>query len=200
MENWLISSSNRKILLITLAGLILIGFGVILFKTGGLGTSTKVEVLDATTEIQNEGGKIVVEISGEVEKPGVYNFQKDDRVDDLLIAAGGFSADADRVWIEQNLNRAAKLADGQKIYIPPLRQGFAGQASTSSITGNTSIGGKININTADAKTLDSLPGIGPAHAQNIIEHRPYSSTQDLLKNAVLTPGDYEKIKDMITVF
>lgn len=128
MENWLISSSNRKILLITLAGLILIGFGVILFKTGGLGTSTKVEVLDATTEIQNEGGKIVVEISGEVEKPGVYNFQKDDRVDDLLIAAGGFSADADRVWIEQNLNRAAKLADGQKIYIPPLRQGFAGQA------------------------------------------------------------------------
>ena len=52
------------------------------------------------------------------EKPGVYRLSQDDRIDDALIVAGGVSASADREWMEKFLNRAAKLSDGQKIYIP----------------------------------------------------------------------------------
>lgn len=202
LENWLTSSSNRKILLICLVGLVLVGLGVVLFRVGGGGggTSDKVEVLESATQGQEAGSEIVVEIAGEVEKPGVYKLSDGARIDDLLIAAGGVSAGADREWMDKTLNRAAKLTDGQKVYIPkindevvPLRQGFAGQ-------GEMVRNGLTNINTADLKTLDFLPGIGPVYASNIIEHRPYSSVEELLSKGVLKKYVYEKIKDKVTVF
>lgn len=191
---------NRFLLLIFLSGLILSGLGVFYFKNGGGQNSDKVEVLNATTENQNVDTEIVVEIAGEVEKPGVYKLPLDSRVEDLLIAGGGLSVDADRVWTEKNINRAAKLSDGQKIYIPNKES----LTSNTSITG-ISAGGQvsttlINVNTADAKTLDSLPGIGPVYARNIIEHRPYSTAQELVSKGAITQSVYEKIKEKIGVY
>lgn len=190
----------RYPLLISLFGIIFLGTGVLFFKNGNRVSSTKVEVLNSSTENQNNVSEIFVEVSGQVEKPGVYKLEKGARVEDALILAGGLSAGADRVWVEKSLNRAAKLIDGQKIYIPkvndstvPLRQGFAGQGE---VTNN----GLTNINTADLKTLDLLPGIGQVYGQSIIEHRPYSNIEELTSRGVLKTGVYEKIKDKISVF
>jgi len=191
---------NRYLILVVLAGLTLIGLGAFYARNGGDIESGKIEVLTASTEAQNKSLEIVVEISGEVEKPGVYRLGNGSRVEDLLIAAGGLSVNADRVWVEQNLNRAAKLSDGQKVFIPSKES----ITSSTSITGiNAGGGGQnvlININTADAKTLDSLPGIGPAYAQSIVEHRPYSTAQELVSKGALNQSTYEKIKDKITAY
>ena len=58
----------------------------------------------------------------------------------------------------------------------------------------------ININTSDLKSLDSLSGIGPVYAQNIIEHRPYSNTSELVSKGVIPNNTYLKIKDKISVY
>ena len=203
LENWLTSSFNRKILLICLVGLVLVGLGVVIYKSGGFGgASDKVEVLESATQGQEADSEIVVEIAGEVEKPGVYKLSNGARIDDLLIAAGGISANADRDWMDKYLNRAARLIDGQKVYIPsknslPDRQ--AGKTPNISLQG-TSVAGLININTASQKQLESLVGIGPVYASNIIEHRPYSSVEELLSKRALKKAIYEKIKDKVTIY
>lgn len=195
----------RFLLLILLGGVILIGVGI--FLNNSQVSGTKVEVLEATTEAQNASSQIVVEIAGEVEKPGVYKLPRDSRVEDLLVLGGGVSLSADRIWMEKTLNRAAKLSDGAKIYIPAV-----GEQSSPVSAKNTSEyqtaspdfwapeGGLVNINTASLKELEALPGIGPVYGQNIIEHRPYSNAGELLSRAVLKPSVYEKIKDLVTAY
>lgn len=178
----------------------MIALGYIFFRNGELPSSSKIEVLDASSEVKNDVTQLVVEISGEVQKPGVYKLPNGSRIDDLLIASGGLSGNADRELVAKNINRAAKLLDGQKIFIPgvsdstvPLRQGFAGQGEVTNI-------GLTNINTADLKTLDLLPGIGQVYAQNIIEHRPYSEISELVSKGAMPSNVYEKIKEKISCY
>ena len=188
---------NRYLILIVLSGLILISVGFLFFKNVGFPSSTKIEVLDASSEAKEATSDIIVEISGEVLKPGVYKLSFGSRIDDLLIISGGLSASSDRDWVDKNINRAAKLFDGQKIYIPKVGQ------TLGISTGQTGGGGEtglININTADAKTLDSLPGIGQVYAQNIIEHRPYSETSQLISKGAIPTNVYEKIKEKISCY
>lgn len=193
-------ASNRYVIITSLLGLTLIGAGVFYVRSGGLSSQTKVEVLSGSTEAQNMD--FVVEVVGAVEKPGVYTLSGENRVEDALVAAGGLSADADREWVEKTLNRAAKVTDGQKIFIPrvgetaPLRQGFEGQGEVSGV----SVNGLININSASLKELDSLPGIGPVYGQNIIDHRPYSAVEELVSKGAIKQSVYEKIKDKISVY
>lgn len=178
-----------------LAGLILTGLGLFFFKNSSGDISDRVEVLPAITEGQDAFSEIVVEISGAVEKPGVYKLPVDTRVEDLLIAGKGLSSVADRVWVEKNINRAAKLSDGQKVYIP--EKGTTKTVAENS--GGVVWGDRVNVNTADAKTLDSLPGIGPVYAQNIIEHRPYSTLPELVSKGAIPQSTLEKIKDKISL-
>ncbi len=156
------------------------------FDNGG----TKVEVLSSESETKNE---IIVEVNGSVGKPGVYKLPEDSRVEDALTAAGGISAEADFEWVDRTLNRASKLVDGQKIYIP-----------THTSTGSGSVAGPannlVNINTASLGELDTLSGIGPVTAQKVIEQRPYSSVEELLTKGVLSKSVYEKNKNKLTIF
>ncbi len=195
---------NKIFLFVFLGGLILISFGALLVKKSIDLSPTKVEVLEETTE-SDKDKEIVVEVEGAVERPGVYKLTKNSRIEDVLILAGGFSSTADRGWIEKNLNRAQKLSDGQKIYIPRVgEQSEVLSAKNSGIYQTTSsnfdVRGSalININTASLKELDSLPGIGQVYAQNIIEHRPYSTIEELLSKSVLKASVYEKIKLLIS--
>jgi competence protein ComEA len=162
--------------------------------------------LQATTSGQISG-EITVEIAGEVLSPGVYKLPRESRVDDLLVAAGGFSADADRGWTDKYLNRAAKLTDGQKVYIPPANQQIdessaksSGGYKTVSSDFSSDSNNLVNINTASSAELDSLPGIGPVYAQNIIEHRPYSTSEELVSKGAIKQSLYDKIKDKISVY
>ena len=198
----------RVPLIFVLSGLLLVGVSVLYANKGRLGSS-KVEIADVATD-SGEVREIIIEVSGAVEKPGVYRLSLGSRVEDALILAGGLSENADRTWVEKTLNRAAKLIDGQKIYIPII--GIGNKQTNTSTAINTEVdqttspkvlsekGTLVNINTASLKELDALPGIGPVYAQTITEQRPYSNTEELLTKGVLKAYVYEKIKNLITVY
>jgi len=198
----------RYQILLLLSGAILIGLGVFFFKNRESLYSSSVEVLESSSV--NEGAsseEVVIEVSGAVETPGVYRLSINARIEDALIAAGGISVDADRDWMEKTLNRAAKISDGQKIYIPRINEQISG-ASASNVTGyqsTSSVGGSsltkmVNINVASQKELESLWGIGPVTAQNIIEQRPYSSVEELLNKKILKTNVYETNKDKLSIY
>lgn len=196
----------RYPLLILLSGLIFGGVGVIYFR-GGIGfPQTKVEVLSNSSE-NSSAGNITAEISGAVISSGVYKLPAGSRVEDLLVLGGGVSGDADRIWMEKYLNRAAKLVDGQKIYILRVNEQSGimsaktgGGDQTISSTFSSDSSGLININSASLRELDSLPGIGQVYGQSIVEHRPYSNVEELLSKGVLKASVYEKIKNLVTVY
>lgn len=194
---------NRWVIVSSLIGLVLVGFGFFFFRAGVF-EGTKIEVLEATKggnpPAGGPAGEVVVEISGAVEKPGVYKLLASERLERLLIEAGGLSIEADREWVEKNLNRAAKITDGQKIYIPSkgelgIRNNELGKTRPGSVAGTTYE--LLNINTASASELDGLPGIGAVRAQAIIDNRPYSSPEELLAKKVIPQSVYEKIKEKI---
>jgi len=188
---------NKRQVAFTLAGLILLSLGLLQVRKTVQLSPDRVNVLEATTEAQKAQTDIVVEISGQVEKPGVYKLQNGSRVEDLIVAAGGISADADRVWLDKTLNRAAKLLDGQKLFIPPKNSGDIKVYQPSNAVQGS---GLVNINTAGLSELDTLPGIGPVYGQNIIEHRPYSNIEELVSKGALKEFVFEKIKDKITAY
>ena len=138
----------------------------------------------------------MVDVDGAVAHPGLYKLPPGSRVQAALAAAGGLSPQADA----HRINRAAKLHDGQKLYVlsqgesaPPLAassgQGCEGQACTSAeggVAGSDAEGQVlVNINTANAAQLTQLPGVGPAIAQKIIDYRTtngsFTSVDDLTK-------------------
>ena len=192
---------NQKLIIFFLLGLILIGFGVLLYKTDIFSPGDKVEVLNNVTEPQDNNSEVVVEIAGAVIKPGVYRLPFGSRIDDLLIISGGLSQDASRNWVEKNINRAAKLIDGQKIYIyhsDEISAKDSGGIKLDQGVLGADNGGLVNINTSDQKGLESLVGIGPVYAQNIIEHRPYSNLEELVSKGAISQKVFDKIKNDIT--
>ena len=109
----------------------------------------------------------VVHIVGAVRNPGVYELKSDVRVEQAVQAAGGFTQDADR----ESVNLASRIADGQQIRIPKK-----GEASSIAVpTGAAKVGkiasGTVSLNSATVQELESLPGVGPATAQKIVDFR-----------------------------
>ena len=109
--------------------------------------------------------------------------------------------------MEKYVNRAAKLSDGQKMYIPRIDEQMGSESanqnaiyqSGSSVAGVQN-GGFVDINTATLLELDKLPGIGPVYGQSIIDNRPYSNIEELLSKGALKQSVYEKIKDEVGVY
>ena len=162
-------------------------------------------------------GLVVVHVAGAVAKPGVIRLQQGSRVDDAIAAAGGALADGDA----NRLNLALVVEDGQKIYVPqhgePL---FAGtDAAASGGTGPDGSGagfsgtngtgqqgapaGKVNLNTAGAAELDTLPKVGPVLAQRIVdwrkEHGPFKSVEELDAVDGVGPKMLEALLPLVTV-
>ena len=127
-----------------------------------------------------DGGTAYVHVAGAVVSPGVYRLGPSARVSDALDAAGGPAGDAD----VDALNLAAKVADGERVYVP--RKGEAPAAVLAA--GTSATGSKpavLDLNTATAEQLEELPGVGPATALAIVEHRTergrFRSVDDLLE-------------------
>lgn len=147
---------------------------------------------------------ILVDVEGAVANPGVYHIVENARVQDALVAAGGLSGAGDRAWVAQHVNLAAKISDGTKIYIPTVGEIVSGQSaaaqvgpvSTNGVLGATT-NQQIDINSASATDLDSLPGVGLATANKIISGRPYASVGDLLTKKVVSSKVFGQIKDMV---
>lgn len=205
LENFI--DANKITIALGLIGVILVGFGVFFAKDDMFTSDSKIEILDGTSGSEGEDSEIVVEVGGAVEKPAVYKLKDGDRIEDALIAAGGISADADRTWMEKFVNRAAKLIDGQKLYILSTNEQsdvLSAKESGGYQSGSSGQGSGfqelVNINTATQKELESLWGIGPVTAKNIIEHRLYSSVEELLNQKIIKRNVYERNKDLLTVY
>ncbi len=197
---------NRISVTLLLIGLIIAGMGVFYFRNVFSPQNGGVEILETTSESLS-GEFIVVEVAGAVAVPGVYELDNGSRTDDAIKKAGGLSADADEGWMEITINRAAKLVDGQKVYIKSvdeqsdtLSASASGGDQSASSTFPIGGGGTVNINTSSANNLESLWGIGPVTAQNIIEQRPYSSVQELMDKKILKANVYERNKDLLTIY
>jgi len=186
-----------------LIGLVFLGLGIA-FSFGSPFSQTQVEVLG---EGSDGTGKLIAEIAGAVNEPGVYDMDEGARVEELITKAGGLKSDADTQWIARFLNRAEKLADGQKLYIPSATEHsetetakfLGGDSGPDSSNGSPSQN-FVNINTASQKELEYLWGIGPVTAQNIIEQRPYSKVEDLLDKGIVKQNVYDRNKDILTVY
>lgn len=141
---------------------------------------------------------ILVDVAGWVRRPGVYEFHEGERVIDAIDAAGGPRHGA----LLSSLNLAAPLADGSQVLVPKEGAGGAAPASgTSGTTGST--GALINVNTATATDLETLPGIGEVIAQAIIDHRaengPFTSVEELVDVSGIGDATLENIRDLVTV-
>jgi len=189
---------------IVLGGLILLGLGVIFFR---LNSADKPKIEIISPDSSHSAATIFVDIQGAVQNPGVYELPANSRINDLLIRAGGLSAEADRDWVSKNINLVQKLQDSSKIYIPSQKEvrQFGGPALSTTVGGEVAgvsgtIAGKININTASQAQLESLWGIGEKRAADIIANRPYQSIEELVTKAKIPKSVVEKIKEKITVY
>jgi|GEM_PF-497891 len=167
---------------------------------------------------------IKVHVCGAVINPGVYELSSDGRVYDALMAAGGFTDEADT----ETINLAAQLYDGQQIYFPTVQEvldGYMADASTNvaensesagrmpasgggtGVSDNSSDAGtdtdKVNINTATRDELMTLTGIGETRADAIISYREsvggFDCVEDIMNVSGIKSGTYDKFKDNITV-
>lgn len=158
---------------------------------------------ESTVAAESETAKIIVDIGGEVVSPMVVELDEGSRVGDAIEAAGGVTENADLT----DINRAAFVEDGEKIYIPSAEiegedgEGDGEVSSSGRQTGRSD--GRININTADSAQLQELDGIGPATAQKIIDYRKengrFSSIEDIKNVSGIGDKSFEKIKDRIKV-
>ena len=140
----------------------------------------------------------VVHVAGAVAEPGVYDVRGPARVVDAIEAAGGPTPDAEL----DSLNLAAPLVDGQRIYLPVVGEIVAPIADGAS-GGVRAVSGPIDLNTATPAELEELPGIGPATATAIVEHReghgPFASVDDLSEVSGIGPAKLEAIRDLVRV-
>ena len=174
-------------------GLILVVVGIGMnFKSNFLSKDKTVVVNQPTPTVKSDvegNNKVTIDIAGEVINPGVYSLDAGARINDGLVAAGGLAAKADRDWVEKNINRAEKLSDGQKIYIPKLGENVGKTLGVSAV----STGGQVNLNKASVAELDRLNGVGPALAQAIVDYREQNGGFKNIEELKLVPGIGEKL-------
>jgi competence protein ComEA len=181
-----------------LFGLIFFIYGLIsLFGSAGnqdIKFSREDLTSDSTSQAIKTSTIFTADIEGAVVKPGVYKLNQGAIVQDVLVMAGGLSEIADRDYVSKNLNLAAKVSDGAKIYIPKVGESVQNVVSTSLQSD------AVNINTATLESLDTLSGIGKVTAQKIIDNRPYATINELLSKKVVSSSVFTKIKDRIVVY
>jgi competence protein ComEA len=161
---------------------------------GSLGTAAPTAAAPATG--------IFVHILGAVNKPGLYELHDGDRAVDAVAAAGGFAAEADR----SQLNLARFVTDGEQIVVPVLGAPppASGGASGGGVAGGgAAVPGKVNLNTADAATLETLPRVGPAMAQRIIawreENGRFAAIEDLMSVSGVGEKTFDSLRDLVTI-
>lgn len=143
-------------------------------------------------------GDVHVHVAGAVNRPGLYRLPTGTRVAGAVEAAGGPTGDAD---VDQ-INLAAPVTDGERIYVPRKGESAAAAAAGPS-TGSAAASGPVNLNTATLEQLDTLPGIGPTTAQAIIDHRTtngrFRSVDGLLEVRGIGPAKLEQLRPLVRV-
>jgi competence protein ComEA len=143
---------------------------------------------------ESPAATLIVDVAGEVRKPGVYEFAEGQRVIDAVNEAGGPTGKADL----SSLNLAAPLTDGTQVLVPS-----SATAPGAPVGSGVSSGGLININTASATELETLSGIGEVLAAEIVDYRtqngPFASVDELDEVSGIGPATLADIRDQVTV-
>lgn len=190
------------------AGRVLTGIALlaVIGVVGGYGVamrarpaSTSVALAEPTGAPERAARRIYVHVGGAVREPGLYRLREGSRVDDALRAAGGLLEDAD----PDALNLAARVKDGDKVLVPSRSgQGEAAAAGMGAAAGGMQ-GALVNLNTATLAELETLPGIGPALAQRILDYRErnggFRTVEDLLEVPGIGAKKFEELRDAVTV-
>lgn len=149
--------------------------------------------------------KICVFVCGAVVREGVYYLPEGSRVIDAVNAAGGYSEDADRIYV----NQAEFVYDAQRVEIPTIEEAREYREMEKSLRENSAENesggsdGKININTAGRSELMEIPGIGESKADRILSYREahgrFTSPEEIMNVSGIGEAVYENMKDHITV-
>ncbi|MCD6555105.1 MAG: ComEA family DNA-binding protein [Anaerolineae bacterium] len=204
MSDWL--QRYRGYILITLVYLLISG-GMVLFLRRPappaivITTPTSTPLPEPT--VTPTPAPLRVYVTGAVVHPDVYLLATGSIIRDALVAAGGATSNADL----NRINLAQQVYDQQQIYVPRLGEENPPIPLPAPLPSTTSSSvqptGKVNINTATAEELDTLPGIGPAIAQRIIEYRqangPFQSIEEIKNVSGIGDKLFERLKDLITV-
>ncbi len=185
---------GAAIVLVIAALAITVGIGIVRGATSPVEAVTVDPVGGEATDAA-PAASVYVHVAGAVAAPGLYRLDAGARVVDVIAAAGGFAEGAD----EAAVNLARPLSDGEQLVVPRVGEQVAAVDAGPAGGGD----GRVNLNTASAAELDSLPRIGPAMAQRILDWRDangrFTSVEDLL--AVPGIGDkmLQALRDLVTV-
>lgn len=184
---------------------IIIGILVIVFAIYGFISSKNNSKVDfreiknnnlTSTDVSLKIENIFVHVDGEVNNPGLYEFNNDNRVNDAISKAGGVTNKADL----KNINLAQKLEDEMKIFIP-TKNSNENQGENNSKEESDSL--LININSASKEELMLLPGIGETRANAILKYREennFKKIEDLMNISGIGEKTFEGLKDLISVY
>jgi competence protein ComEA len=191
-----------------LCGLVAVGFGFFHY----LVSANQSVACTLPQELSDQFSQsVVVSIGGAVEEPGLIPVKPGTRLGQAIDQAGGFKPEADKAFINKQLNLASLVTDQQQVYIPfisesviaaakPIDQVADDEATSTSIpaaSAPTSTG--ISINTASAAELETLPGIGAKRADDIIQNRPYQSLTELTDKKIISTSLFTDIEAVISL-
>ena len=175
-----------------------------------LSETTSASAAASTAAASESASTVQVYLCGAVRNPGVYTVISGTILNEAVEKAGGFTEDA----AVTSMNLVYQINSNMSFYIPTVKEVESGKSDgTNVIRGKgTFIWGaesegaksqaKVNINTADKATLQTLPGIGEATAGAIIEYRnknPFKTVEDLKKVSGIGDAKFERVKEFITV-
>ena len=173
--------------------LLLVGAQAIRGEGGGSAAADETSWSDSgdgggAFELSGEAGDVVVDVTGAVQRPGVYRLPAGSRVTDAVQRAGGAAPKAQL----EAVNLAARLADGQQVVVPERGPGGASTA------GAPAEDGPISLGTASVEQLDTIDGIGPVTAEDIVqfrdEHGGLASVEQLNQISGIGPATMEALR------
>lgn len=214
MKEWIVE--KKSYLLFSFVGILIAGYLFVIkddkdtqIQKEKANWETNFEKQEVKKESEETApASIIIDVKGAVQKPGVYHVKTGERIVDVISRAGGFAEKAD----QSNVNLAMRVEDEMVIYIPTIgEEASNGETNITTVTGGggsvaaagSGNGDTVNLNKADVTQLQTLPGIGPAKAAAIIDHRdtngPFKSIEGLKDVTGIGEKTFEKLKDKISV-
>ena len=187
-------SRQQAIVVCMLVLVLLVGAGKLLgTRHATVQKRAQVKLVGATSSSR---AHLLVDVSGAVRRPGVYELPAGSRINDALLKAGGETEKADLTLV----NRAASLTDGQQVLVPEKVTATAAAATSSGGSAPAAIA-PVRLNSATLEQLDELPGVGPSTAQRIIDYRttngPFKSVDELDLVSGIGPAKLAELRDLV---
>lgn len=161
-------------------------------------TTIETDETEAAEEMTEESGGYMVDVKGEVTSPGVYQLEENQRVEDAIAAAEGFTKQAD----ELQINLSEKVHDEMMIYVAEEGEESSPSNQSTMNTNDNSADGELRINQASLEEIETLNGIGPSKAEAILQHieenGPLQSDEDFLEISGIGEKTLENFKDEVT--